>query len=228
MRMQRIICLLAALAVFWLGGFGCGAVRADMIYEVTVDTSSLNGTNGYLDFQFNPGNASALAALATISNFTGGTPGSANSFPLAGNTGDASGSLPGTLTLDNGTAYNDSFQGFTYGSSFSFDLTLSGPALDNPSGNVGSSFALSLYAADGATPLLTTDPNNSVLTINLNADGTTTIETFLTPTGDPSVVTATAMNAAPEPSSLVLMATALPAGLLAWRRYRQAHPRPKQ
>src|SRR5262249_6211250 len=141
---RTAVCTLA-LAV--LGSLGLGPCRADSItYDVSVDTSSLNGQLGFLDFQFNPGGVGALAATATITNFqtTGGIP-DASSTPI----GDASGVLPGTLTLGNSTAFNDLFQGFTYGSNFTFELTLSGPAIGGSGGSVGSSFALSLFDATG-------------------------------------------------------------------------------
>jgi hypothetical protein len=194
------------IAILLLAAFGQSLVFAgSVIYHVTVDTSALNGESGYVDFQFNPGDSSAETATATITDFhtVGGS--------LVGSailTGDASGMLPGALTLDNGSAFNDVFQGFTYGSEFSLDVMLSGKALDDPGGTVGSSFALALYAADGFTPLLTTDPNGSVVTINVNADGTTTSETFpQSPTN--STPAAVATSAVPEPSSCILCACAM-------------------
>jgi hypothetical protein len=195
-----------------LGVFGPGAARADfVIYDVSVDTAALSGQGGNLDFQLNPGGLGAAAANATVTSFQsiGGI-----LSPSSIVTGNASGSLPGTLMLDNGTAFNDIFQGFTYGSSFSFVLTLSGPAIGSSGGVFGSSFALSLYDAAGVTPLLTTDPNGSVLTINLNTNGTTSVETFpQSPTNSTPVATATpAVSAVPEPPAIVLLA----AGLLAW------------
>jgi hypothetical protein len=136
-------------------------------------------------------------------------------------TGDATGSLPGTLILDNGTAYNDAFQGFTFGNSFKFLLTLSGQAIDNPGGTFGSSFALSLYDATGTTPLLTTDPNGSVLTVNLNASGSTSVETFPQSSTN-SMPVAVATSAVPEPSSLILLVSMIPVILVV--RYRLYHP----
>ena len=165
----------AALVFLLLSAFGPGAARADLTLSLSVDTSSLKGQSGYLDIEFNPGDSSAEAATAIVTNFQ--TIGGILAQPPI-LTGDASGSLPGTLTLDNGTAYNDVFQGFTFGNSFGFNLTLSGPAIDSPGGTVGSAFALSLYAADGITPLLTTDPNGSVSTVYLNANGTALAEDF--------------------------------------------------
>lgn len=211
------------LAFMLLAGFWPGSASADFVtYQVTVDTSSLSGQAGNLDFQFNPGDSSSQAATAVITNFqtSGGLPALSSIL-----TGDASGSLPGTLTLDNGTAYNDVFQGFTYGSNFSFDLTLSGTALDSPGGTFGSSFALSLYDSTGTTPLLTTDPNGSVLTVNLNADGTTSVETFpQSLTNGASVGSANPVSAVPGPSSLVLLASVLPIGLPVLRRLRRRVP----
>lgn len=198
------------LFLLLLGGLGPRVALAGYVaYQVNVDTSGLTGQAGNLDFQFNPGGFDAEAATATVTNFqaTGGVV--SQPAMLAG---DAAGALPGMLTLDNGTAYNDVFQGFTYGQGFKFLLTLSGPALDSPGGTFGSSFALSLYDAAGVTPLLTTDPNGSVLTVDLNADGTTPAVTFpQSPTnGTPAVV---ATRVVPEPASLTLLVLALAAML---------------
>jgi hypothetical protein len=73
---------------------------------------------------------------------------------------------------------------------------------------------------------LTTDPNGSVLTINLNANGTTFALTFpQSPTNNTPAASATpTTSAAPEPSSIVLLVSALPAGLLTLRRWRQFSP----
>ena len=92
-------------------------------------------------------------------------------------------------------------------------MTLSGPALDSPGGSSGSSFALSLYDADGRTPLLTTDPNGSVLTVNLNVSGTTSVLTF--PQSSTNSTPAASVSSVPEPSSLVLFGLGV-LGLLAY------------
>jgi len=189
---------------------------ADLSFNVSVDTSSLSGQSGYLDFQFNPGDSTALPATAAVALFQ--TVGGVLVQPAI-LTGDAAGSLPGTLTLDNGTAFNDAFQGFTFGSSFNFTVTLSGPAVDSPGGTVGSAFASSLYASDGMTPLLTIDPNGSVATINLNANGTASAETFpQSPTDDTpaAIVTPNAVTPVPEPSTLLaaLISSALLLGFM--------------
>ena len=201
MLKRQLVCAVA-VALLHLGvlGPGSNSARAGLIFSVSVDTSSLSTQSGFLDFELNPGDSSAEAATATVTLFQ--SVGGILSQP-ASLTGDATGSLPGTLTLNNTTAFNDVFQGFTFGDSFSFRLTLSGQAVDSPGGTTGSAFALSLYAADGTTPLLTTDPNGSVATIDLNANGTASVHTFAqSPTDNSSVATVTAV---PEPSALVLV-----------------------
>ena len=215
---------IAATALLLFAACEVGSAQAGLMlsYQVSVNTSVLSGQSGNLDFQFNPGSSSAESATATVTNFE--TIGGILSQP-AMLTGDATGSLPGTLTLDNGTAYNDVFQGFTFGNSLGFLLTLSGQAIDSPGGTFGSSFALSLYDAAGITPLLTTDPNGSVLTVNLNASGTTSVLTFpQSPTNDTPVAGASPVSAVPEPLSIVLLISALPVGMIVWRHSRKRSP----
>ncbi len=219
---RQPVCVVA-VALLLLGLLGPGSAHAGLSFNVSVDTSSLSMQPGFLDFQFNPGDSSALAATASVTLFQ--TVGGTLSQP-ATLTGDAAGSLPGALTLNNGTAFNDAFQGFTFGDSFGFTLTLSGPAIDSPAGTTGSAFALSLYAADGVTPLLTTDPNGSVATIDLNANGTASVFTFSqSPTDSTPAATVTSASTVPEPSTLVLGLFAVAcAGLIKLCRMREGRP----
>ena len=186
--------------------FAASVTQADPVtFTVSVNTSALSGTNGFINFQFNPGGAGAPTATATITGFTfaGGT--------LAGTadlTGGAAGTLPGTVTINNSSQLNDLFQGFTLGNSFSFTLTLSGNALNNPGGNIGSAFALSLFGPNQTTPLLTLDPNGTLLTLLLNPGGTITSLTFPTGSGA-SVVTIQQQTAVPEPATVLLLTTGL-------------------
>jgi PEP-CTERM motif len=196
--------------------FGCALLfytalvaQADPItFTVTVNTTAISGTSGFIDFQFNPGGAGAQSATVSLTNFnfTGGS--------LAANadlTGSATGLLPGNVTINNTGQLNDLFQGITFGNSFSFSLTLSGAALNNPGGSFGSLFGLSLIGSDQTTPLLTIDPNGTILSLLLNPNGTTTISTFfLSRRDDSSVVTIQAQNAAvPEPATLLLLSSGL-------------------
>ena len=120
------------------------AVADPITYNITVDSSSIAGTTGSLDFQFNPGPLITQAASLQILDFS--SDGSLAGSPSL--TGDVSGALPGTLTYDNGTAYNDYFEDFTYGTTLSFEVSLYGPALSSPDGvsTSGSVFAFSMFS----------------------------------------------------------------------------------
>src|SRR5690349_1691025 len=78
----------------------------EITYNVLVNTSSIAGTAGSLDFNFNPGPLVTQAASVQILNFS--TDGSLNG--TASKIGDVSGGLPAAMTFDNGTAFNDYFQ----------------------------------------------------------------------------------------------------------------------
>ena len=195
--------------------FASMASAAPITYDVTVDTSSILGTAGSFDFNFNPGPLVTQPASLQILDFT-------SDGVLAGSpalTGDVAGALPATLTFDNGTGFNDYFEGFTFGSTLSFQVSLYGPALSSPDGTStsGSTFAFSMFSdAAGTMPALTTDTTDGfAFTVDVNLDGTTTVTNFSAQT---TVEPAT--PAVPEPGTLPLMAVGI--GLwLAFRFRRQ-------
>ena len=176
---------------------------AGTIYQVTVDTTTISGTAGSLDFQFNPGPLVSQAASLYIFSFASNGTLVAGAC-LAGGpclTGNVTGTLPGTVTFDNGTGFNDYFQGFTFASNLIFSVKLYGPAVDSPDGTStsGSTFAFSMFSdAAGTVPVLTSDLTNGfAATIEVNLDGTTTVSNFSAQT-----------NISAEPSSVVLIGTA--------------------
>ena len=180
------------------------SASADVIYEITVDTLSISGTPGSLDFQFNPGPLVTQAASLQILNFTSDGTLTACALNIQGfcPTSDATGTLPGTVTFDNGTPFDDYFDGFTYGNSLSFDMRLYGPAINTPDGTStsGSTFAFSMFSdAAGTMPTLTTDLTDGfAATIDVNLDGTTTVTNFssVTSIGTPGAV--------PEPATFAV------------------------
>jgi hypothetical protein len=180
---------------------------ADVVtYDVAVNTSSIAGTMGSLDFQFNPGPLVSEPATLKILNFA--SDGTLNPPPVP--TGDVSGVLPGTLSFDNLTAFNDYFEPFTYGTMLSFDVSISSTA----GGTSGSAFAFSMFSdAAGTMPVLTSDTTNGfAFTVGVNLDGTSTVTPFSSQsTVVPAVV--------PEPAGLTLVGIGFAlVGALVWFR----------
>jgi hypothetical protein len=193
-------------------------ILADAItYQVNVDTSAINSTSGFLDFDFAPAGNNSQAAFVTIGGFS--TDGSLVGAPQA--SGGVSGNLPGTLIINNGTQFNDYFQGFTYGNSLAFLLSFGGPALTSPDGTSGSgsTFAFAMFDSTGVNPLLTTDPNGNTFAVNVNLDGTTTPTNFAVNGLDGAPV-ASIQQVVPEPSGFVVAALVL-ACLYGGRRWQR-------
>jgi hypothetical protein len=172
-----------------------GEAQASIItYEVQVDTSGIvAGTDGYLDFQFDPGNTPYDTGSATLTGFvTDGT--LTTALP---NLGDVTGTLPGTVTINNTDATNDYTPGFTYGSFFDVFVTLDIPTVSGSAAG-GNSFSLDVEDS-GNNPLLGSFP-----AVRIDLDATT---------GDPTVTNnsngAATVTALPEPASLLLVATGL-------------------
>ena len=178
-----------------------------MTYAVTVNTSSISGDAGSLDFQFNPG--PLVSEPATLQILAFASDGTLN--PPAFPTGDVTGTLPGTLSFDNLTQLNDYFEAFTYGATLSFEVSTSSTA----GGTSGSRFAFSMFSdAAGTIPALTTDVTNGFAsTVDVNPDGTTTVTNFSSQT------TISPVSGVPEPSSLALLAACLACMCYGLRRH---------
>jgi len=196
------------VSVLILLGLAPLPARAGLIFEIAANTTAIQGVSGSFDLEYNPGGVGTLAATATITNFlTDGTGLSLNTTD-----GDVSGSLlPGPLTINNTFALNDFLENITFGTNIDFTVTLSGPGVSSPDSTLpGSSFGFTLYDSS-FNSLLTIDPAGTVVTINLNPDGSTTVSTFPSdesggaPAGDASQQ----LVVVPEPSSVIIFSIGL-------------------
>ncbi|HTP67210.1 MAG TPA: NF038129 family PEP-CTERM protein [Geobacteraceae bacterium] len=153
--------------------FAASSAFASLSYEVTVDTSSLNGQSGYLYLQYNPFNGAS--STATIANFaTDGILGAQDTADVV-NGSAVSGMLAGPVTFNNTNGVNDYLHAITFGNSLSFLAYFSNLASGGQQGGA-STFSLGVFGVDTVTPLLNTNGGNyagTVAMINLFNDGTT-------------------------------------------------------
>jgi hypothetical protein len=166
-------------------------------YQVFVDTSSQNGNYGYIDLELNATTLGAAGPVtASVFNFSGGTlnPSDTNNDEL----GTASGSLPDLLNIDN-SGFNDYFEGLTFGSQVTFDVTLSGSGVDlanNADNTADTEFQVFFFDSTTVNPLFTSDPTTGAADL-----------IDISPTGVPSTVGN--VSAVPEPGSFLLILSAL-------------------
>jgi hypothetical protein len=201
MNFLKIKLLVVAIVMF-----AASSAFASLSYNVSVDTSSLNNTDGYLYFQYDPINAAD--SIATVSAFSGGT------LAIAPDTTNTLGGSTGTLTTGAGTvAFNtvnsttDYNHGIHFGNTTNFLLSFSNPAANVPAGG-SSTFSLSLFQDNlGSAPLL----NGTLFTLSLMNDGTATTQIL----ANEANVTST-----PIPAAAWLLGSGL-MGLVGLRRKQQ-------
>ena len=174
-----------------------GSSKADILQNVTLNTSAFSGTSGFLDLQLNPAAAGAPAAAVTVDNFsTDGLLGS--TFVRTGSVSGTLGSAASPLTIQNMTnpPANEDAVNISFGKAISFTADFSGTAIStpDPTNPLESTFAVSLFDAAGA--------------------GLRTVNYTITPSG---TITTTAT---PEPALLWLTGSGL--ALLALLRPRAA------
>lgn len=174
--------ILLALAV--LAG-AAPAQAAPVTYHVTVDTSSLAGQSGYVDFLL-LALGGADAVQARISNFTGNY--TAGSFA----TGDVSGSVAAGISIGNGAAWNEYARWASFGGVFSFNVSF----ISGAGTGAGTNLGIALLDAD------------------FNYLGTAAdVVTFALQSGVPAVVTTqvgvATVSTVPEPSAMLQLVAGL-------------------
>ncbi len=193
---------------------------SSITYQFTMNTSSLEGSTGYLDLQFSEQGVVAGAgqtaynttATATIQNFsTDGVLTAENPYstpnPFGGVDayGDVSGTLPGNVifSAQGDGSTNEYSQPIVFGNTLSFDVLFAGQGVTTPicptdeAGAVCSvpSFFLDFYDTNGNF-LFTGDPQGAgsswvIGGVNLNYDTTTTSFTNPGPNGGSSLLAIT-------------------------------------
>jgi hypothetical protein len=191
--------------------FAASSAFASLSYDVTVNTSSLAGDNGYLYLQY-VSLGGAVASTATVWNvITDGTLGAQDTVDVA--YGNTTGTLPASVSF-NTNAGSDYNQAITFGNSLSFLVSFSStPSSAHPS--AVSTLSLGVFADNqGATPLLNVNGGNyagTVAAINLANNGSTSGQ---------SLDGSTDVTPTPIPGALYLLGSGL-MGLVGMRRKKQ-------
>jgi hypothetical protein len=208
--MIKSSCLLALLAAT-----ATVASADSLTYLVTVNTPNF-GAPGWIDFSFNQANAlTSLSALATITNFhqTGYTLDTTTQTSTG-----VTGSLATSVMIPNDQGGANFFtQGvLNWGSSFAFDVTISGPAVGTPAAD-GSAFRVTLFDA-GFSPFVSPLPDGEVANITIDPSGHLSADGSTFQGGSATVTT---LSPVPEPATAWLLAP-IAGALLVMRRRRSA------
>src|SRR5271165_323784 len=176
-------------------------VHGAEILNVVVNTSTISGSMGSIDFQFNPGAFTTQAATVQILSFTGATYIAGTQSDIGGVTG---GPLPSILSIANSGLDNEDFEDIKFATSLAFTLSFSGPANTSPNASLsGSTFTLSLFKdAAGTMPVLTTNANGILGTVQLNPDSGALSSQAVSPNVQFTTPT-------PEPGSFLMLGAAL-------------------
>jgi PEP-CTERM motif len=179
-------------------------------YEVTVDTTSLAGTTGGLQFTLIAGNTPAPPDTSTITAFKS----DGVLVPPPTTVGDVLGVLPSTMSMDN---QNPSlyFQSLTFGTFIDYIVTLTSTAGDPSSADT--TFSFYLFDANGNPISNSNSPSGEAFDINIEGpSGTFDPPAVFFP---PPPITLVQINGVvPEPSSIVLLGIGLGAILFRARR----------
>ena len=193
---------------------------ADTVYDVSIDTSSIAGSDGGLYLQFNPGLAADPASISIDSlNLGGGSLLSSPAPIFDGGSQTSSSSLSSLpLVIDNRASLNDFEQFLQFGTSLDFQVTFHLPS--TLSGQSGSIFNFETDAFDPNTssisPILTGDPSGFIGSISFDQNGAFSMDTL----GNDAVLSIRPVSEVPEPSNLVVLTMMLGFGAYRIRQTR--------
>lgn len=175
--------ILAAALLF------AGSSRADLIYQIDLDTSSLVG-NGYIELSL-AGLDDAPNAFATVTS-------GSNAFgAVVDQFGDVSGDLTNSLQLASALGMADMLQEVSFGTLLPLQLQLGGDWLTSLA-DAGITFAIKLWSEDWL-PLLTEDGAGDLLRLELLPGGTINTDVLS------SAVTVQPVISVPAPAAAALL-----------------------
>lgn len=209
MRANTLLCSLGLTALLALGSVT--SARADLNFNVSLDTSALVGGSYFLDFQLNDGDGVANNS-ALLSNFLFGG-GSAAGSPVL--IGGASGSLGAGASLLDTDFLNELTEGFTPGSTLSFDVSLTTNM--DPGGFAPDQFSFAILDDQG-NEIPTTNPNGSFISVDLDSSTPTIVASAATG----NLTIPAPQIVVPEPNTMaMLLAGGLMGGGVVLRRRRR-------
>lgn len=188
--------LLAACMLLFL----TPALADPITFQVTINTTPIAGTSGFLAFDL-LGGSPLQGNTASISGFaTTGTLGSSST------SGNVTGSLTSPpVVLSTSMFFNEYLQGITFGAGVTtFNLTLS----ENFSGGIPDSF--SFFLLDNTlTPFTTSDPTGANALFAIDITNATAAAVFTSASATATVTVVQGPNPIPEPATILLLGSGL-------------------